>query len=169
MSSRRPRIAFTALLLLLVIAALAACSADARVQRASDGRITLTLTAEDVNEIISSALSINQNILNDVSATLADDQITLSGEYQFVDGRAPANGSITLTPTISEGHLFFTVADVAIPGVIPEDVRLAAVREWLAVRLTQRARRESRANLESIEITPNTLQLVILSEPAPRR
>jgi hypothetical protein len=152
-------------LILLLITLLAACASGPNVERSADGStVTLILNENEMSELVRQMMAIDRSFFREPTVDLGADQITLTGDYVYSDGREPARGSVTLAPVVTNCQIFFTLADIGIPNVSETDVQLAALNEWLAVRLIQRARRVNRGDLEALSISDGDLRIVIAND-----
>lgn len=151
-------------LLTLVAAAtliLGACKAD--FSRNDDGSLTMetTVTQEQIQETISSAIA--DPLIQDLTASLQNGYVSVSGTRQRLNDPGKTDTmSLRLDLRVSNGQLTASISDAQIDGVDIEQNRVDNWNQTIANRLSNFGGRSENATLQSVAITPEQVTMTWL-------
>ncbi|MFN8528344.1 MAG: LmeA family phospholipid-binding protein [Anaerolineae bacterium] len=157
---------FKRLALLMVIASalmIAGCRGNINVQRGADGslNVTVTLSEADVNAAITDALNTSANpLFRNPSVDLQSGQIVINGEHDRRDGGGRISGSVTVTPSVTNGVLSITVSSLNVEGLAATDAEVQAFNARIQEALARRVNRDH-PNVALNAVTVSDTEMVI--------
>lgn len=130
----------------------------------SEGTVTVTLTAAEVNEMVAATLdALPTPLLRTPTIALRDGALVVNGEHDRRNGSGERiSGSVSLVPAVTNGMFSLTVSAVDIEGIPVNDdgVQLLATR--LADRINTALQRTSRVfSLDAVTVSDNQLEIVL--------
>ena len=148
------------LLTLMVAATLivGACKAD--FSRNDDGSLTMetTVTQEQIQETISSAIA--DPLIQNLTASLQNGYVSVSGTRQRLNDPGKTDTmSFRLDLGVSNNELTASISDAQIDGVAIEQNRVDNWNQTIANRLANFGGRNENATLQSVSITPEQVTM----------
>ena len=140
---------------------LGACKAD--FSRNDDGSLTMetTVTQEQIQETISSAIA--DPLMQDLTASLQNGYVSVSGTRQRLNDPGKTDTmSLRLDLGVSNGQLTASISDAQIDGVDIEQNRVDNWNQTIANRLSNFGGRSENATLQSVAITPEQVTMTWL-------
>ena len=140
---------------------LGACKAD--FSRNDDGSLTMetTVTQEQIQETISSAIA--DPLIQDLTASLQNGYVSVSGTRQRLNDPGKTDTmSLRLDLGVSNGQLTASISDAQIDGVDIEQNRVDNWNQTIANRLSNFGGRSENATLQSVVITPEQVTMTWL-------
>ena len=140
---------------------LGACKAD--FSRNDDGSLTMetTVTQEQIQETISSAIA--DPLIQDLTASLQNGYVSVSGTRQRLNDPGKTDTmSLRLDLGVSNGQLTASISDAQIDGVDIEQNRVDNWNQTIANRLSNFGGRSENATLQSVAITPEQVTMTWL-------
>ena len=140
---------------------LGACKAD--FSRNDDGSLTMetTVTQEQIQETISSAIA--DPLIQDLTASLQNGYVSVSGTRQRLNDPGKTDTmSLRLDLGVSNGQLTASISDAQIDGVDIEQNRVDNWNQTIANHLSNFGGRSENATLQSVAITPEQVTMTWL-------
>ena len=140
---------------------LGACKAD--FSRNDDGSLTMetTVTQEQIQETISSAIA--DPLIQDLTASLQNGYVSVTGTRQRLNDPGKTDTmSLRLDLGVSNGQLTASISDAQIDGVDIEQNRVDNWNQTIANRLSNFGGRSENATLQSVAITPEQVTMTWL-------
>ena len=140
---------------------LGACKAD--FSRNDDGSLIMetTVTQEQIQETISSAIA--DPLMQDLTASLQNGYVSVSGTRQRLNDPGKTDTmSLRLDLGVSNGQLTASISDAQIDGVDIEQNRVDNWNQTIANRLSNFGGRSENATLQSVAITPEQVTMTWL-------
>ena len=140
---------------------LGACKAD--FSRNDDGSLIMetTVTQEQIQETISSAIA--DPLIQDLTASLQNGYVSFSGTRQRLNDQGKTDTmSFRLDLGVSNGQLTASISDAQIDGVEIEQNRVDNWNQTIANRLSNFGGRSENATLQSVAITPEQVTMTWL-------
>ena len=137
---------------------LGACKAD--FSRNDDGSLTMetTVTQEQIQETISSAIA--DPLIQDLTASLQNGYVSVSGTRQRLNDPGKTDTmSLRLDLGVSNGQLTASISDAQIDGVDIEQNRVDNWNQTIANRLSNFGGRSENATLQSVSVTPESVTM----------
>jgi len=148
-------------LMAAVMLVLGACKAD--FSRNDDGSLTMktTVTQEQIQETISSAIA--DPLIQDLTASLQSGYVSVTGTRQRLNDPGKTDSmSFRLDLGISNGQLTASISNAQIDGTFIEQNRLDNWNQTIANRLSNFGGRNENATLQSVVITPEQVTMTWL-------
>ena len=140
---------------------LGACKAD--FSRNDDGSLTMetTVTQEQIQETISSAIA--DPLIQDLTASLQNGYVSVTGTRQRLNDPGKTDTmSLRLDLGVSNGQLTASISDAQIDGVDIEQNRVDNWNQTIANRLSNFGGRSENTTLQSVAITPEQVTMTWL-------
>jgi outer membrane lipoprotein-sorting protein len=143
-----------------LIAGLLLSGCTARATRAPDGdlQIETEITAEQLQSVLEEALADTK--VQDVSVTLNDGYITVSGAKQRPNSDKTDTLSFRLDLNVSDGHITATISDVKLNQLTITASWLEPVNKIIAQNLENLGQQDSNYTLQSLTITSAKITMV---------
>ena len=146
-----------------IMLVLSACKAD--LSRNDDGTVTVetSITQEQLQEVISSAIA--DPLIQDLSVSLQNGYVSVTGTRQRLNDASKTDTmSFRLDLGVSNGELTASISDAQIDGIAIEQNRVDNWNQTIANRIAMIGGGNRNATLQSISIAPEQVTMTWLVE-----
>ena len=150
------------MLAVAVLLILSACKAD--LSRNDDGTVTVetSITQEQLQEVISSAIA--DPLIQDLSVSLQNGYVSVTGTRQRLNDASKTDTmSFRLDLGVSNGELTASISDAQIDGIAIEQNRVDNWNQTIANRIAMIGGGNRNATLQSVSITPEQVTMTWLA------
>ena len=145
-----------------IMLVLSACKAD--LSRNDDGTVTVesSITQEQLQEVISSAIA--DPLIQDLTVSLQNGYVSVTGTRQRLNDASKTDTmSFRLDLGVSNGELTASISDAQIDGIAIEQNRVDNWNQTIANRIAMIGGGNRNATLQSVSITPEQVTMTWLA------